>query len=169
MHGGWTVLLTVADRLCERPAMALHRELEFNTLDDGSDPDDWRPGSLLALVADPDANLAVIAEKIGVGDAVPLHRHTIDEVVIYLSGEVEVRLGDETHAVRAGDIIVIPAGVEHSQRNSGDTVAEIRAVFPSARLGVEYLERNPAPGTEGDPPQPPFVIDTHTGEVVSAA
>lgn len=149
--------------------MGLHRDLEFNSLDDGSDPDDWRPGSRLALVVDPDANLAVIAEKIGVGDRVPLHRHTIDEVVFYLSGEVEVILGEESHAVRAGDIMVIPAGVAHAQRNTGDAVAEIRAVFPSARLDVEYLERNPAPGTEGDAAQPPFVIDTHTGEVAPAA
>lgn len=149
--------------------MGLHRDLEFNSLDDGSDPDDWRPGSRLALVADPDANLAVIAEKIGIGDRVPLHRHTIDEVVFYLSGEVEVILGEESHAVRAGDIMVIPAGVAHAQRNTGDAAAEIRAVFPSARLDVEYLERNPAPGTEGDAAQPPFVIDTHTGEVAPAA
>ena len=109
--------------------MGLHRDLEFNALDDGSDPDDWRPGSRLALVADPEANLAVIAEKIGVRDAVPLHRHTIDEVVFYLSGEVEVQLDRETHAVRAGDIVVVPAGVAHSQRNTGDSIAEIRAVF----------------------------------------
>jgi quercetin dioxygenase-like cupin family protein len=148
--------------------VALHRDLEFNSLDDGSDPDDWRPGSRLALVTDADADLAVIAEQIGVGDSVPLHRHSIDEVIFYLSGEVDVRLGDENHAVRAGDIMVIPAGVAHAQRNAGDSIAEIRAVFPSARLDIEYLERNPAPGTEGDEPQPAFVIDTHTGEIAPA-
>jgi quercetin dioxygenase-like cupin family protein len=145
--------------------MGIHRDLEFATLDDGSDPDDWRPGSKLALVADLDANMTVIAEKIGVGDAVPLHRHRIDEVVFYLSGEAEIRLGDEVHAVRSGDVVFVPAGVVHSQRNTGDTIAELRAVFPSATLDVEYLERNPAPGTEGDPPQPAFAFDTHTGEV----
>jgi quercetin dioxygenase-like cupin family protein len=149
--------------------VSLYRDLEFNTLDDGSDPDDWRPGSRLAFVSDPDVNMAVIAEQIGVGEAIPLHRHTIDEVVFYLSGEVEVRLGDETHAGRAGDIVVIPAGVAHSQRNTGDSEAEIRAVFPSSHIDIEYLERNPAPGTEGDPPQPPIVIDAHTGELAAGA
>jgi quercetin dioxygenase-like cupin family protein len=163
-------LLTPGGPVCERaPAMGLHRDLEFSTLDDGSDPDDWRPGSRLALVADPDAELAVIAEQIGVGDTIPLHRHRIDEVVFYLSGEVDVRLGDDTHAVRAGDIVVIPAGVAHSQRNTGDSAAEIRAVFASTRLDIEYLERNPAPGTEGDAPRPPIVIDAHTGEIAPLA
>jgi quercetin dioxygenase-like cupin family protein len=149
--------------------MSLHRDLEFNTLDDGSDPDDWRPGSRLALVSDPDADMAVIAEQIGVGDAIPLHRHRIDEVVFYLSGEVEVRLGDDARAVRAGDIVVIPTGVAHSQRNTGNSAAEIRAVFPSSRIDIEYLERNPAPGTEGDAPQPPIVIDARTGKVAPLA
>jgi hypothetical protein len=32
-------------------------------------------------------------------------------------------------------------------------------MFPSERIGIEYLERNPAPGTEDDPPQPVVVID----------
>jgi len=145
--------------------VGLHRDFEFTPLDDGSDPDDWRPESRFALVTDPDADMAVIAEQIGVGDTIPLHRHVVDEVVFYLSGEVEVRLGDKTYAVGSGDIVVIPAGVAHSQRNTGDSAAEIRAVFPSTRLDIEYLERNPAPGTEGDAPQPPFVIDSRTGEV----
>lgn len=144
--------------------MGLHRDFEFTPLDDASDPDDWRPESRWALVSDPDADMTVIAEQIGVGDTIPLHRHVVDEVVFYLSGEVEVRLGDESHVVGAGDIVVIPAGVPHAQRNTGDSAAEIRAVFPSAHLEIEYLERNPAPGTEGDAPQPPFVIDTRTGE-----
>jgi quercetin dioxygenase-like cupin family protein len=149
--------------------MGLYRDLEFNTLDDGLDPDDWRPGSRLALVADPDADMVVIAEQMGVGDSVPLHQHTIDEVVFYLAGEVELRLGDETHTVRSGDFVVIPAGIAHSQRNIGSSPAEFRAVFPSARLDIEYLERNPAPGTEGDAPQPPFALDTHTGQITPLA
>ena len=161
--------MTAGEPPCDGPAVGLYRDLPFSPLEDESDPDDWRPGSRLALVADPDADMAVIAEHIGVGDMIPLHRHTIDEVVLYLSGELEVRLGDETRAARAGDIVVVPAGVAHSQRNTGNSPAEIRAVFPSARIDIEYLDRNPAPGTEGQPAQPPIVIDAHTGTVVPAA
>ena len=144
--------------------MGVHRDIELAPLTDPADPDDWRPNSLFAVVADPGADMVVIAEQIGVGDTVPLHRHTIDEVVFYLAGEVEVRLGEEFHVVRAGDIVFIPARTAHSQRNVGDVFAEIRAVFPSARLDIEYFDRNPAPGTEHDLPQPAFVIDPHSGE-----
>ena len=39
------------------------------------------------------------------------------------------------------------------------TEARIHAVFPTEVLAIEYLERNPKPGTEGDPPSPPWWVD----------
>ena len=38
----------------------------------------------------------------------------------------------------------------------------IHAMFPSEQIGIRYLERNPAPGTEGEPPQPAFTIDVRS-------
>jgi len=145
--------------------LSLHRELEYRPLADPEDPDDWRPNSLFALVADPETDVAVIAEKIAVGDAIPLHVHRIDEVIAYLSGEAEVRVGDDVHEVKDGDLVFIPAGKVHGTRNVGRDIVEIRAFFPSARLDITYVERNPAPGTEGDAPQPGIVFDTRTGQV----
>ena len=40
-----------------------------------------------------------------------------------------------------------------------DRGARIHAVFPTEVLAIEYLERNPKPGTEGDPPSPPWWVD----------
>jgi quercetin dioxygenase-like cupin family protein len=37
-----------------------------------------------------------------------------DEVIVYLEGEADFRLGDEVTTVRAGDVVSIPAGVVHS-------------------------------------------------------
>ncbi|MGH2936294.1 MAG: cupin domain-containing protein [Gaiellaceae bacterium] len=145
--------------------MSLHRELHYQSLADESDPDDWRPDSALAFVVDERTDMVVVAERLAPGDAIPLHRHRIDEVVVYLAGEAEVRVGTETHDVRAGDIVLVPAGEPHGMRNTGGDVVEFRAAFPSARLDIEYLERNPAPGTEGQPPRPPFAIDLHTGAI----
>jgi quercetin dioxygenase-like cupin family protein len=145
--------------------MWLQRELEFQPVADPDDPDDWRPNSELAFVVDETADMAVIAERLAPGDAIPLHRHRIDEVVIYLAGAAKVRVGDETQEVRAGDIVFIPAGTPHGARNGGDAVVEFRAVFRSAVIDVEYLERNPAPGTENEPPRPPFAIDLRKGSV----
>jgi quercetin dioxygenase-like cupin family protein len=145
--------------------MHLHREFEFQPIVDPGDPDDWRPNSELAFVLDEQAEMLVVAERLAPGDAIPLHRHRIDEVVVYLAGTVQLRVGDEVRDAGPGDVAFVPAGTPHGMRNAGAEVAEFRAVFPTVRLDVEYLERNPAPGTEALPPRAPFTLDLRTGAV----
>ena len=64
----------------------------------------------------------------------------------------------------AGSTVFIPAGAAHGQENVGDEPVHIRAIFPGTTIEIEMLERNPAPGTEGDPPGR-VVYDARTGEV----
>ena len=139
--------------------------LELQPLADPGDPDDWRPNSRWALASDPRASLAVIAEEIAPGDRIPLHRHQIDEVLLYHSGTAEVRIGEDTFAVGAGSIAFVPAGEPHGTTNTGDDPVRLQAVFPSHAIDIEYLERNPAPGSEGNPPQAPVSYDARTGEI----
>jgi quercetin dioxygenase-like cupin family protein len=132
---------------------------------DESDPDDFRPSSRWALLTDPgDAqgqvdNITVIFEEIAVGDRIPLHLHPTHEVIVFEDGGARVTLGDETRDVGPGTVLFIPAGTPHGTHNSGDRPVRMHAMFPSEQIGIEYLERNPAPGTEGDAPQPAFTID----------
>jgi quercetin dioxygenase-like cupin family protein len=116
------------------------------------------------LISDARADVAVIVEEIAVGDAIPLHRHRIDEVLLYEGGNAEVRVDDEIYEVRAGDIVIVPAGAAHGTSNIGDEIVRVRAVFPSHLIDIAYIERNPAPGTEGDAPRPPVVYNTRTGQ-----
>jgi uncharacterized cupin superfamily protein len=67
--------------------------------------------------------------------------------------------------VRAGDIVIVPAGAAHGTSNVADEIVRLRAVSPSHRIVITYIERNPAPGTEGDAPQPGTVWDLRTGGV----
>jgi quercetin dioxygenase-like cupin family protein len=130
------------------------------------DPDDCRPGSELAFVIDPASrdgshvrSLSFIFERCGPGERIPLHRHTTDEAIVIDDGDAEVILGDEHRTISAGSVVFVPAGTAHGWGNPGGTVLRAHAVFPSDVIDIEYIERNPAPGTEGDPPQPPFSID----------
>jgi mannose-6-phosphate isomerase-like protein (cupin superfamily) len=130
------------------------------------DPDDHRPNTSWAFVFDPPredgpyvADITCLFERIAPGDAIPLHTHTTSEVVVVDEGTGTYRLGEDTTAVRGGSVIFIPAGVPHGTVNDGTAPLRIHAMYPSRVLDFTYLERNPAPGTEGDPPQPPTVTD----------
>ncbi len=55
--------------------------------------------------------------------AYPAHNHRInEEMFLIMEGDGELRLGDERHAVRAGDVIACPPGgpeTAHQLRNTG--------------------------------------------------
>jgi Uncharacterized conserved protein, contains double-stranded beta-helix domain len=42
------------------------------------------------------------------------HASTGDAMVYVLEGEAHIRIGDETHTVKAGETIVMPAGIPHA-------------------------------------------------------
>jgi len=145
--------------------MAIIASFDYATFDE-SDPDDFRPNSKWALLVDPGQdpdtrvdNITLIFEEIAPGDRIPLHTHPIHEVIVIDAGRPEVTLGDETREVNRGTVVFIPAGTPHGTRNSSSRPVRLHAMFPSERIGIQYLERNPAPGTEADPPQPAFTID----------
>ena len=124
------------------------------------DPDDHRPGSTWRLVVNPgDAEgvvetFAVIDEHIAPGDRIPLHTHDVDELVIVLAGKGETRLGDQRQGIGPGSIVFVPAGARHGTANTpGASALEIHGIFPSTTIEIRMLERNPAPGTEADPPR----------------
>ena len=133
---------------------------------DASDPDDFRPNSKWALMVDPGRpdgahvdNITLVFEEIAPGDRIPLHTHPIHEVLLVDDGTPEVTLGDETRTVGPGTVVFIPAGTPHRTLNASEQPVRVHAMFPSEVIGIEYLERNPAPGTESATPQPSASLD----------
>jgi len=132
------------------------------------DPDDHRPNTSWAMVVDPvsvDApyvrDLLVVLEQIASGDCIPLHTHPHDEAIVIARGRAEVRLADRVRIVGENAVAMVPKGVAHSIR-AVDGAVRINAFFPTTRIGIAYLERNPAPGTEGQAPAPPYEIDVRS-------
>ena len=129
------------------------------------DPDDHRPETRWAVVCDAEVDepyvhsMICIVERIAPGDRIPLHTHTADELVLVDGGSGEYTLGEDRRQVTAGSIVFVPAGVPHGTENVGADSLDVHAVFPAPMLDITYLERNPAPGTEGRPPQPPLRFD----------
>lgn len=146
--------------------MSIVEDREFVPLAHEDDPDDYRPDSELAVILDPTdedgefvSGLTVFYERIAPGDEIPLHQHTLDEVFFVDEGRVEAEVGDDRDVVGPGVTVFVPARTPHGFRNVGDGVARVHAVFPEPVIAIRYLERNPAPGTEGHPPGPPVSFD----------
>ena len=56
------------------------------------------------------------------GQAQAGHRHAVGDKLYYvLEGTGHVQVGTDERAVRAGDLICAPAGLDHGVRNSGTT------------------------------------------------
>ncbi|RDI99935.1 cupin domain-containing protein [Dyella solisilvae] len=74
--------------------------------------------------------------------AFPLHCHRVNEEMFFiLEGSGEVRIGDERHAIRAGDVIACPPGgpeKAHQIINTGAT--EMRYLAVSTKMTPEICE-----------------------------
>ncbi|HCL27210.1 MAG TPA: hypothetical protein DIC52_02090 [Candidatus Latescibacteria bacterium] len=104
------------------------------------------PGSISRVVMGPDAHrddrpAALNTERLIIhtneyevggisGDG---HAHSDQEQAFYiLSGDMEVTVGEETYQLGPGDSVLLPRGVFHKHRNSGDKPLEF--LFISVKL-----------------------------------
>ncbi len=69
------------------------------------------------------------------------HRHPHEQIFWMLSGRMDFRLGTERRTCVAGDVAVIPSGVEHEAWFPEDT--EVLDVFSPPR--ADFLPGQPAP------------------------
>jgi len=64
------------------------------------------------------------------GRAHERHVHPDSEEILYfLSGEGKQTIGEETRSVRQGELVYIPAGVEHSTENTGWAPLQFLAAY----------------------------------------
>ncbi len=74
------------------------------------------------------------------GGEIPRHYHDCEESLTFLSGEVEVTLGEERHRVGADTTVFVPEGVLHGVRNVGEVPVRLIAVFARAAPAILYLD-----------------------------
>ena len=72
------------------------------------------------------------------GGEIPLHYHDCEESLTFLSGEIEVVLGEEVHRFGPDTTVFVPVGVRHRVRNVGQVPVRLIAVFPQAGPAVLY-------------------------------
>jgi mannose-6-phosphate isomerase-like protein (cupin superfamily) len=105
------------------------------------------PWSVIArelVGADHGSGLCVIFVDAEPGRGPSLHTHPYEEVLIILEGQATLHDGDGKRDVRAGDVVLIPAGHPHGFVNSGDVRLRQIDIHVSPSFSTEWLE-------EGEP------------------
>lgn len=79
------------------------------------------------------------------GARIPAHRHpNIEHEQVVLKGEMTLGLDDETHTVRAGEVVFIPATCAHWYHNHGSEPCEFLCTVPiTDTYETEWLEEPP--------------------------
>jgi quercetin dioxygenase-like cupin family protein len=73
------------------------------------------------------------------GGGMPPHTNTVEHEQYVLRGEATITIGDETHHVKAGDVVFIPAGAAHSYENTGDEPFDFLCIVPNAEDKVTMV------------------------------
>jgi len=73
------------------------------------------------------------------GGGPSMHRHDYAEVFIVQEGEALFSAGDEQRTVRAGELVIVPAGTPHAFRNVGDGPLRQVDIHLSPRFATEWL------------------------------
>ena len=70
----------------------------------------------------------------------PRHTNTVEHEQYVLRGRATITIGDETHAVKAGDVVFIPEGVIHSYQNTGQEPFEFLCIIPNKEDKVTIVD-----------------------------
>jgi len=74
----------------------------------------YQPGAIVSreIVSLPTGTMTVFA--FDAGEQLSEHTAPFDATVVNLEGEADIVIGGKTHRVKAGEMIIMPAGVPHA-------------------------------------------------------
>lgn len=94
----------------------------------------------MLLSGDESPNFAMRNFIIEAGGHMPLHTNSIEHEQYVLSGRASVRIEDKTIEAKAGDILLIPAGVAHSYKTLGDEAYSFLCLVPKGEDCITIME-----------------------------
>lgn len=68
---------------------------------------------------------------------IPPHSHPHEQTGMVVKGEMELTIGGETRVVKAGDVYVVPGGIEHGVR-MGDAPCQVVETFAPVREEYKF-------------------------------
>jgi quercetin dioxygenase-like cupin family protein len=108
---------------------------------EGLNTTETRPGVRRSVFSGDGATLAFTT--LDPGHTARPHSHPHEQIVYILAGELRFVVGEEEAIVRAGDMLVVPPGIEHWAETVGDEPALDLSIF-SPRRDEYAAEEEPA-------------------------
>ncbi len=92
----------------------------------------------------------VVLMSIEPGDDIGEETHEGDQILYFVEGEGEAKLGAKTSKVHAGSLVSVPAGTVHNFTNTGDTPLKLYTVYapPEEPKGTVHKTKAEAEAAE---------------------
>jgi quercetin dioxygenase-like cupin family protein len=87
-------------------------------------------------------NFAMRNFIIEAGGHMPFHTNAVEHEQYVISGKALVKLGEETIEAKAGDILLIPAGVPHSYETIGDEAYSFLCLVPKKDDCIQIIHNS---------------------------
>jgi quercetin dioxygenase-like cupin family protein len=84
-------------------------------------------------------NSSVLEVVFEPGGHMPPHAHPVEEILLFLSGDGILFIGQEPHTVCAGVTIAIPAGTPHCLYNTGIGRLRVISFSPTSHCEFQWL------------------------------
>ena len=107
--------------------------------------EDWRPGvttRMLHAASTGSAQLCIFEQWCDPGLGAPEHLHAVEEILDVLEGQADIFLDGATHAVTAGQSVLIPAGHWHGFTNTGPGILHVRATLAAPVFEASYRDKS---------------------------
>jgi len=88
--------------------------------------------------------------EIPVGGDIGDEVHTVDQVLIFTSGEGKAIVAGKEQAVGASDVVVVPAGTQHQFINTGKTPLELVTVYSPAEHKGDTVHKTKEEGDKAE-------------------
>lgn len=94
----------------------------------------------MLLSTEESPNFAMRNFIIEAGGYMPLHTNSVEHEQYVLSGRAHVQIGDENFEAKAGDILLIPAGLSHSYKTIGDEAYSFLCLVPNSEDCITLIK-----------------------------
>ena len=86
----------------------------------------------------------VVLMSVEPGDDIGAEVHTVDQILVFVSGTGDALLNDERSTVKARMLVAVPAGTRHNFINTGQTPLKLFTVYSPPEEAPGTLHRTKA-------------------------